>query len=174
MHESTADGLPIGTFKNFNSYVYGLFDECLAVRAPESAFRGQYCSVFLRPTLLKRKSDYIHTNQSATSNQPTPVKIINWVTIYELLSRLEIIGRRVKPVVLKPGFYDPYMPGMGFCIPSSCTADDFQQSIAQLVGKKALVGFGYEFAIATATSENHCFTDKEDPPQFDGADIAVV
>ena len=172
MHESTASGLPIGKFKNFNSHVYGLFDECLAVRATKLGFRGQYCSVYLRPTLTRVGSSHVAMNRTS---QPAPKKAINWVTLYQFLDMLGyIIGRETEPTVVKPGFYDPYMPGMGFCIPSSCSAQDFGQAVAQIVGKRAFSAFKYELKIATATSEHHCFTEKEDPPQFDGPEITVL
>lgn len=170
--ESTANNLPLGHFKNWNPYAYGLFDECITAEAKDHGFRGKYCSVYLKPTLIKKRSDHSELSQSSPN---VPLKGINWVLLYETLNWFEsIIGKKIEPLVSEPGFYDPYMPGMGYCIPSSCSAEDFQKAVGQLVGSNALYVAGYELAIVASTSENHCFAEKEGPPDFDGPDIAVL
>ena len=63
-----------------------------------------------------------------------------------------------------------------FCLPSSCTAIDVRKAIADLIG-----GFGIADAhnetfvsILTATDDNQCYVDSDEPTEFDGANYAFL
>lgn len=97
----------------------GLFDECLAVKAP--LFQGQYCSLFFE----------------------------------------------------KEGIKETFLlPRIGFCIPSSCSAQDLEVSVAHLLTKADLDSQ----SSLVITDENYCYTreDIESTPKFDGPVIAVM
>ena len=164
MHESTANGPPVGTFKNLVSlYANGLFDECLAVRGPNSTFRGQYCNVFFRPTPIQ--------NGAFFNNKDASERDMNWITVPELLDWLGFqCDEKMEPQMAEANSRDVQSPGMGFCIPASCSAIDLRQSVAQLVGKYAVSNI----SIVTATGEHYCFTDEPNRPRFDGSDIVVM
>ena len=176
MHESTANNLPgfdKNLFKSPIGYAYGQFDECLEVRAP--SFQGQYCSVFYTPIVQK-----INETDPAEPLKETLTPLNSqWIDFYNLLNFLwGLRGRKnITPAVREGGLnYIPlgYPQGMGFCIPSSCSAEDLGNAVGQLIGTSGYINNGTQESIATLYNEKYCFTDTKDPPQFDGVDIAVL
>ena len=176
MHESTANNLP-GFDKNlFTSpfgYEYGQFDECLEVRAP--SFQGRYCSVFYEPIV----QEINETDKAEPLKETFTPLNSQWINFYNLLNF--ILGykaeKNIKPVVLEGDLgYIPFgLPqGMGFCIPSSCSAEDLGNAVGQLIGTFGYINNGTQVSITTLYNEKYCFTDTIDPPQFDGVDIAVL
>lgn len=165
VHESTAE-LPLGLFWSQNIHADGLFDECLSIRSyPDpSGFRGQYCSVFFQPEPLD-PADVIPSTPAVNERA-------NMVTIFQLLN--QIFGNRsvqlVEPKVSEADSLSYIYPSTTFCLPSSCTANDLGQSIAQLVGTYAIGGY----SIKTVTDERYCFTDEHNPPKFNAGDITVM
>lgn len=162
MYESSGDYLPLGFFGgsgNFHSD--GLFDECLAIKGPEKAnFRGQYCSVFLSMTPVN-ESEIMPVEEDKSS----------MITIFQLMN--QIFGGaagRVEPKVSNATPFTYAYPSAVFCLPSSCTANDLGQAVAQLIGTNVIGNY----SILTTTDENYCFTNTKSPPSFDGPDIAVV
>jgi len=171
MKESTARGMPLGIHKSINLYAYGLFDECLAVREPSLHLKGKYCNVFFKIEPLPES----HTNVNLEGTLHRRKRDTTWTSIFQLIDWLGFKfgkdGKKIEePKVGKPTTGDLYSPGMGYCIPSSCSAADFGKSIAQIVEKYAFNGL-YVFPV---TSEQYCFSDDEDAPQFDGLTIAVI
>lgn len=164
MKESSGQ-LPPGLFGAANIHADGLFDECLAIRAP-AGFSGQYCSIYFKPVPVNT-SEIIFPSESpddAESNERS-----NFITIFQLLGLISG-PQRVEPKVETAESSTSGYPSVSLCLPSSCSADDVGQAVAQLIG-------GYVIrnaTIVTVTDEQYCFTDKDDSPSFDGADIAVM
>ncbi len=162
--ESSAQ-FPAGIIGSGNFHAEGLFDECLAIRAP-GRFRGQYCSVYLKPTPVEH-SDII-SDDSTDENRLSPI-------LDYLLRRLfgpSLSTDRVEPKTSGADALNYMLPSFSLCLPSSCSASDLGQSVAQLIGSYVIANQ----SIVIITDESYCFTqDDQDPhPSFDGADIAVM
>ena len=167
VYESSGDYLPLGFFwgdllsGTLNWHSDGLFDECLAIQGPEEAdFKGQYCSVFLSLTPVNQY-EVMPANEERSS----------MVTLFQLINQL--IGGTaglVEPKVAQADSSATGLPSTVFCLPSSCTADDLGQAVAQLIGTNVIGNS----SILTITGEKYCFTKNQDPPSFDGPDIAVM
>lgn len=103
----------------------------------------------------------------------------NLVTIFQLIN--QIVGGmilesgRVEPKlsVNKAGAFTYLLPSVSFCLPSSCSADDLGQSVAQLVGT-FVISEDPLTSILTTVDEGYCFTDDPVRPSFDGPEIAVM
>ena len=152
----------MGLFARGNIHADGLFDECLAVRAPN--FSGKYCNVYFVPTLVD-PSEII--KPTATENDEQRANLIG---IFHFLG--EGFGyRRVKPKVSRADPTSYIFPSVSLCVPSSCSSSDLGEAVAQLIGRYV---FGGNVSIATVTDDNYCFVDNPPPPSFDGPDIAVM
>jgi hypothetical protein len=161
VQESTGD-LPPGLFGSYNIHADGLFDECLVVRAP--GFDGQYCSVFLQPVAVDQ-SEILPPSES-TSNEDQ--ERINFITIFQLLGLLG--PDRVEPKVSTADAYTYTLPSISFCLPSSCSAADLGQAVAELIGSYVIANS----SIVTVTDEQYCFKESYDPPNIDGPGITVM
>ena len=162
MHESSGDYVPLGFFANPpNLHSDGLFDECLAVRGPpETDIRGQYCTVFLSLAPVD-ESELLPKNQEKSS----------MVTIFQLINK--IIGGidgSLEPKVAKANSGSYRYPSTVFCLPSSCTADDLGQAVAQLVGTNVIANY----SVVTITDEGFCFKDDTEPKPLDASDISFM
>ncbi|XP_032794832.2 nose resistant to fluoxetine protein 6 [Daphnia magna] len=162
MQESSGQ-LPPGLFGAGNVHADGLFDECLAVRAP--SFDGQYCSVFFKPALVDK-------SELVPPDPPDENSRSNFITIFQLFGILgQISGSgRVEPKLSGADSGTYVLPSVSFCLPSSCSAADLGQAVAQLVGPYV---FG-NYSIVTVTDEQYCFKEERDHPTFDGPDITVI
>ena len=160
--ESSAQ-FPAGIVGSGNYHAEGLFDECLSIRASDR-FRGQYCTVSLKPAPVQ---------QSEIINEDSPIPT-EYSPILDVLRRLfgPSIGTvRVEPKTSGADALNYVLPSFPLCLPSSCSASDLGQSVAQLIGSYVIANQ----SIVTITDENYCFTqDDQDSPSFDGADIAVM
>lgn len=125
----------------------GLFDQCLAVRAvtETTEFRGKYCSVYfqVKPML------------QATASLPA----------HEI---------RVEDVSRPTSTYDPIRMHnaalFGFCIPSSCSAQDLRSALANQLGNNGSIPV---HSILISTDDNHCHTDIKERP-IDTASIIMM
>ncbi|XP_032794863.2 nose resistant to fluoxetine protein 6 [Daphnia magna] len=162
MKESSGK-VPIGLYGSGNFHADGLFDECLAVRGPN--FTGQYCTAYFKAAPVMQ-SDIIDP-QVPTNNEE---RSANLVTLLQLLGALSPSAGRVEPKVAKADVLAYAFPSISFCLPSSCSADDLGQAVAELVGSYIIANY----SLVTVTDEVYCFTDDEDPPSFDGPDITVI
>ena len=161
VQESTAK-LPPGLFGSNNIHADGLFDECLAVRAP--GFDGQYCSVFFKPTAVDQseilppaETNDIHEGQR------------NFITLFQILGRI-LVSDRIEPKVSVADSNTYLYPSTTFCLPSSCSAADLGQAVAELIGSYVIANN----SLVTVTDEQYCFKANEDPPTFDGVTITVM
>jgi Nose resistant-to-fluoxetine protein, N-terminal domain len=161
VRESTG-GFPEGLFGALNTNSVGLFDECLAVRAPD--FQGQYCTAYFYPGQVPNE---VHEKRAPSSERSN---WLNWFQLIELYLNVNGTLMEVDPQVSDTTYTTIFLPSVGVCIPSSCTANDFRQSIAQLVGGFALDNQ----SVVTATDERNCYVDNRQSPSFDGPDIAVL
>ena len=162
VQESTAK-LPPGLFGGHNFQADGLFDECLAVRAP--GFDGQYCSVFFMPEVVEQSE--ILSSESSQYDERDIIE--NFVTIFQLLGG--VLGSdRIKPKVSVADPNTVNYPGTTFCLPSSCSAADLGQAVAELIGIYVIANH----SIVTATDEQYCFKEKSDPSSFDSVTITVM
>ena len=146
-----------------------MFDECLAVRATNDRtntnFKGQYCTVYFRPTLAALKND--------TNLQPRSSEMDRWLSFAELLS---IKTAHTAPQATDSEYLDYILSqSSAFCLPSSCSATDLRQAMADMVGQFAISDDRSESAVSilTATDQRQCYVDSE-APQLDGADYAVL
>lgn len=163
MLESTAK-LPPGLFGSNNIHADGLFDECLAVRAP--GFNGQYCTVFVKAKavdqseILPASEELFNANHEGRSN---------FITIFQILDR--ILGSdRITPKTSVADSNTYVFPSTTFCLPSSCSAADLGQAVAELIGSYVIGNYSF----VTVTDEQYCFKANDDPPPFDGATITVM
>ena len=129
----------------------GLFDECLSVESDEFdsrvPFQGQYCTVFFK--LKPVKEETTNVNQENISNTSTDEPVENHYTYQK--------------------------PTVGFCLPSTCTADDLRSAVAQHVGYRTIQETN--FSIVTVANENYCYTQKKidtNRTTFDNVTIAVL
>ncbi len=161
MKESTGQ-IPPGLFGAGNYHADGLFDECIAVRAPN--FDGQYCSVFFKPVAVS-EDEIIQSSGEEEGRS-------NFITIFQLLGVLgQLTGSgRVEPKVAGADSTTYILPSISFCLPSSCSAADLGQAVAELVGSYIIANS----SIVTVTDEQYCFKANVDPPNFDGPDITVM
>lgn len=163
MRESSGD-LPPGLFGSANIHADGLFDECLAVRAPN--FQGQYCSVYFKPSavdpsdLLPQASDPIRSNADTKSNFVTIFQIVGWLSG----------SNRVEPKWETANAVTYILPSVSLCLPSSCSARDVGQAVAQLIGAYVISNI----SIVTVTDEQYCFKDNSPSDRLDGVDITVM
>lgn len=158
MQESSGK-VPLGLYGTGNFHADGLFDECLAVRAP--GFTGQYCTTFFKVALVNQ-SEVLPTVNRETRR--------NLVTIFKLLGILISSDGRVEPKTAEADVITYAFPSISFCLPSSCSAQDLGQSVAHLIG-------GYIFgnySIVTVVDEQYCFKETDSPKDFDGAEITVM
>ena len=166
MFESSGQ-LPPGLFGAGNHHADGLFDECQAVRSP--IFNGQYCSVYFKPEIVDQ-SEIIPAPPSSYKEQQEGRS--NFIKIFQILGILgQISGAgRVEPKLAGINSATYVLPSVSFCIPSSCSAQDLGQAVAELVGSYVIANY----SIVTVTDEQYCFKDNAEPPAFDGPDIAVM
>ncbi len=173
MQESTAK-LPPGMFVDGTDNVQadGLFDECLAVRAPE--FDGQYCSIFFTSAAVNQ-SEILPPDESSLHLQSHEDRALieNFVTIFQLLGLL-LGSDRIEPKVAladaKIGNYPSINPSTAFCLPSSCSAADLGQAVAERVGSYVIANQ----SIVTIADERYCFKENSVSPSFDSVTIIVM
>ena len=173
--------LPEGRLSSGNNAAPGLFEECLAAKGPAvgSSFQGQYCTVFF--SVENVEPDELAEQQQESSK----IESRNWLVIHQI-SQFSFNGPKLKKPKEKNGNTQSafaYLPNIGFCIPSSCSALDFRSAVAQLVGHSASANATavddveprYK-SVVSITDEDYCFTQKkiDSPPKFDGPDIAVM
>lgn len=172
MLEST-DQMPQGLYQPnvHNKHTFGLFDECLAIRAKNektsTTFRGRYCTIYFRPTLAVLGNNLgLQPLQNTSRNR---IRIIQDLGLFKLAPSVPQVADSV---------YDDHVlsRSSSFCLPSSCTAIDVRKAIADLIG-----GFGIADAhnetfvsILTATDDNQCYVDSDEPTEFDGANYAFL
>ena len=159
--ESTGQ-LPPGLFGSSNIHAEGLFDECIAIRAPE--FNGQYCTVFFKPTDVD-ESDILPPPKHPVDD---PSDRSNFITIFQILGLMSPDRVEPKVALADPGTY--ILPSISFCLPSSCSADDLGQAVAQLVGSYVIGNKSF----VTVADEQYCFKESDDPLNFDGSVIAAM
>ena len=74
------------------------------------------------------------------------------------------------------------LPGIDFCIPSSCSANDFRRAVSEFVGQRVVRSEVDElnetlyYSIVTYAGEDWCHTRESvyKEHNFDGPDIAVM
>lgn len=154
-----------------NLRAYGLFDECLSIRASwtNTSFQGQYCTVFFQSELVTpgELDDTYKSDQEFDGLQS--------------LRRL-LFGPKLKmPKVRNTNPASKHLMGADFCIPSSCSVEDFRSSVAQLVGSRAsgnttVDGIFYYKSVVTIADDKYCYTKEKTAttPQFNGADISFM
>lgn len=167
--------------------VNGLYDECLAIRAP-SGFTGKYCKAYFKPVAVNASSGTFEPlNFLWKKQQPMPITLNSIFTLVQFLGlffashadRSEF-SSRVSPIALQENKRN--LPSVAFCVPSSCSAEDVGRSLSQQMGKY-LVGNNRSFL--TIIDESDCSYRKPDgsnrPAEklplsatFDGPDIAFM
>jgi hypothetical protein len=105
----------------------------------------------------------------------------NWVGILQGLELLYNGPRLKEPKVRNSDLNSKNLMALDYCIPSSCSAQDFRSSVAQLVGSRVIGNTTYDgnfyyTSMVTINDENYCYTTEKihTPPKYNGADITVV
>ena len=154
-----------------NKHAFGLFDECLAIRAENretsSSFRGRYCTVYFRPTRA------VLANATGLQSPRNPSN--NWISIIQDWDLFRVV-RAVAQTA--DSAYDDHVASRSssFCLPSSCTAADVRRAVADLVGDFGIAdGHNETFvSILTATDEKQCYVDSDEGPGIDFAGYAFL
>lgn len=161
----TSGQFPAGVVGAGNHHAEGLFDECQTIRSDPYRFRGKYCTIFFKLMLL----DQSEIENSVTENDVTSPALAILRSLY---------GASTGTVKIQPklSLADGYTTGLNFpslsvCLPSSCSASDLGQSIAEVIGSYVI---GNNQSIVTIADENFCFTDDQAPPPIDGPTIIVM
>ena len=160
MQESSGH-FPPGLFGSYNIHADGLFDECQDVKVPN--FRGQYCTVAFRMVPVEPSEVLSVPEKELEQRANNPLEILH---LLGLLSGSERIEPKVIPA--DPGTFT--MPSLSFCLPSSCSAQDLGQAIAEIVGSYVI----FNQSLVTVADEGYCFKRSEGPPSFDAVDITVM
>lgn len=168
MFDSTGK-MPEGLYTLSNVDAPGLFDECLAVKAPD--FTGKYCTIYFR----REPVDPSELEGSSSGFSFKPPTRNNWLYFYQILNLLLSGSKLKEPKERDTDIGSGSDPSAGYCIPSSCSAEDFRKSVAQLVGYSALGDnqTGYS-SLVSMTDESECYTIDEAPPTLDAQDITVL
>ena len=113
--------------------------------------------------------------------RPGRSKRSNWVTIYETLTWLYNGPALKHPKVRDTDINSKNLPSVDFCIPTSCSMEDFRSLVVQLIGSRAIGNITYEgnfyyTSMVAVTDKNYCYTKEKinATPKFDGADITVM
>ncbi|XP_077546363.1 uncharacterized protein LOC144159006 [Haemaphysalis longicornis] len=98
-----------------SSGALGMYDECLAISVPSGdgpdspeAFRGQYCTLYVKPTLNDRRLERL---QQSLDKFP------------------RLVRKRVQNATQLRELYDHWMVGglrLGVCLPSQCSGKDLK------------------------------------------------
>ena len=169
--------LPGGFYSSGNSAAPGLFEECLSSQGlgQNFSFKGQYCTVYFSV------EDVTEDELEQSSNKSSR----NWLAIHQW-EQLLFNGPKLKNPKERNGDLNTafgFLPSVGICIPSSCSALDFRSAVAQLVGHSSIANSTKEDSdqliyksVVTTTDEDYCFTQVkiDSSPSFDGPDIAVM
>lgn len=161
-----SDGI---TGRESKFHANGLFDECLAVRAPNNQFAGQYCTLFFKLVSVNRSDDLIiYDDQQHMNKQDRIVTALLEMTG----ANFESLTRLGKPEVSKPDFMTALLfPSISLCLPSSCSSNDVLQSMAELVGHYIVSNR----SIMTITDERFCSTNEGTlSSTIDGPAIVVL
>lgn len=159
-----------------------MFDECLSVNVDipyVTSFQGRYCSVFFKAIPVEESE--LNFTAPSYGKKDAYLPRLNLLSAWQL-AEWHYDGPRLKsPMEFNTDLESRYQLSNDFCIPSSCSVEDFRKAVAQLVGQ-GTVGNATDgekviyYSAATYTDENYCYTAKEieASPQFDGPDITVL
>jgi hypothetical protein len=178
VYESTGK-FPEAFYYSGNYHGLGLFDECLSVQADwtNTSFQGKYCTVFFDSDLVMPEELEEENPVGDEMQQRT-----NWVGILQFLEWIENGPKLKQPKVRDTDLNSRYLAGLDYCIPSSCSAEDFRSSIAQLIGSRVIDNIttyndtSYYISMVAINDDNYCYTAEQikATPNFDGPDIAVM
>lgn len=163
MQESSGQ-IPPGLFGSANIHADGLFDECQAIDAPN--FKGQYCTVSFKPEPVHPQFDTVFSNHQ---NEEHDERGINFLTIFQLVGFLSG-SDRVEPKRTNADGGTANLPSISICLPSSCSANDLGQAVAELIGSYIIANN----SIVTVTDEQYCFKEDKKPPPLDAANICFM
>lgn len=160
MQESSGH-MPPGLFGSYNLKADGLFDECQDVQAPH--FQGQYCTVAFNLAPVD-PSEILPAPKDEIDERAR-----NPLALYNLLGLLSG-SQRVEPKLVhaEPDTYGK--PSISFCIPSSCSAQDLGQAIAEIIGSYVISNQ----SLVTIADEQYCFKRADDSPSLDAIEITVM
>jgi hypothetical protein len=178
--ESTGK-LPEAWHGSGNLHGLGLFDECLSVgHWAEMPFHGQYCTVFFDSALVM-PWELEEPSPKKINSENNEMQRNNWVGILQGLELLYNGPRLKEPKMRSSDPNSKNLMALDYCIPSSCSAQDFRSSVAQLVGSRVIGNTTYDgnfyyTSMVTINDENYCYTTEKihTPPKYNGADITVV
>ncbi|KAH9361135.1 hypothetical protein HPB48_002997 [Haemaphysalis longicornis] len=113
-----------------SSGALGMYDECLAISVPSGdgpdspeAFRGQYCTLYVKPTLNDRRLERL---QQSLDKFP------------------RLVRKRVQNATQLRELYDHWMVGglrLGVCLPSQCSGRDLKYIVDRSLWLGALLAF---------------------------------
>ena len=102
-------------------YEAGLFDQCISSGSPIGEIKGKYCSVYISPQPLHPDLN----EEDFTFDEKSPSGALLKVP------RTAEAARKPNPFALT----NPADLIIGLCLPSSCSAQDVRNAVAQRIGR---------------------------------------
>lgn len=103
-----------------------------------------------------------------------------FIRIGQLLQWINQNPKLLEPKVRDTNFLSQFIPGMDFCLPSTCSPDDIRRAISEFVGQEVIyvdeTNETRYYSIVTYADDGWCYTREtvDATPSFDGPDIAVM
>ncbi len=74
----------------------------------------------------------------------------------------------------KETVHNNQMPSVSFCLPSTCSADDLNSAVAQLLGSRVIKG--RNFSVIAIANENDCYTEEkvQANSRFDNITVTIL
>ena len=174
-----------GIYSKIKTHSTGLFDECLAIHS--NSIQGKYCTAIFT-------TEPVQSNEILFKNISKPFNYGNWIAQNQLPWIFKHLSIGYYTALLKEPKYRPMLdtsgsqfsilqqPSVGYCIPSSCSGNDFATAVAQQVGQTAVgnvsVGGIFHYtSIVTNAGDPYCFTAQQMGgylKNFDGPDITMM
>lgn len=152
----------------------------------DTDFRGQYCSVFIDiDALFPNETDFNGDTGQTSPLIPLPSAQQRdyWLNLAQLIQLFTGGPKVLEPRQRATDITSPSLPSVDFCIPSSCSVEDFRSAVASIIGKETFAnatdeatGQLYFLSLVALASQDYCFTEESitATPVFDGPDIAVM
>ena len=135
-------------------YEQGLFDECISSGDPTKNIKGQYCSVFINAEPLD------DTNSVLIPRAAEAIRPRNTLFLYSFKPVADVI--------------------VGLCLPSSCSAQDVRNSVANKIGRTMFQlpnnQHDGNHSFVTTTHDRFCHTELkiQEQSSLDGLSIAFM
>lgn len=155
-------------------YELGLFDQCISSGSQTEEIKGQYCSIFIKAQPLQKPYSLEDFNINGKSE-----------------TGLELKTPRMSVAKRQKNYHTPVNQAdvvVGLCLPSSCSAQDVRNAVAQMIGRNTfhLVRKTHEsddannqkllYSLLSSTHDDFCYTKSKilEAGSHDGLSIAFM